>query len=76
MLKSRFNLQDNEPTTEPTVEESLHLEQLGEALVEEHVEVEPTYPERRLNRSEVSVRLSLLGKTAEGDGYYSLEVLN
>lgn len=70
MLKSHFNLQENEDkvTAEPTVEESLHIEQLGEALAEEHVEVQPTFPERRLNRSEVSVRLSLLGKTAEGDG--------
>lgn len=61
---------------ERTIAESLHLEQLGEALVEEeHIEIVPTYPERKLNRSEISVRLSFLGKTAEGDGYAPISLL-
>lgn len=67
MLKSHYKLQADQEDQE--TEEYLHLEQIGEALPEETVvPLLPTYPERKLNRSEISVRLSLLGKTADGDG--------
>ncbi|CAH0718820.1 unnamed protein product, partial [Brenthis ino] len=85
MLKSHFNLQAKDEAVdeinkdqtfdEQTIAESLHLEQLGEALVEEehNIQILPTYLVRKLNRSEISVRLSFLGKTAEGDGYTYLK---
>lgn len=62
MLKSHFNLKKDEaeqiePEEEPIREAAL--------LEEEKTEVSE---ERVLKKSEVSVRLSWLGKTAEGDG--------
>ncbi|CAH2086785.1 unnamed protein product [Euphydryas editha] len=73
MLKSHYKLQTDQEEQE--TEEHLHLEQIGEALPEEIIEEVPTFPERKLNRSEISVRLSLLGKTAEGDGYTYLKAV-
>ncbi|XP_030035386.1 leucine-rich repeat-containing protein 23-like [Manduca sexta] len=67
MLKSHFDLRRDD------VEE-------GEVEAEEHAPPETvpeeekiSYPERKLNKSEVSIRLSMLGKTAEGDGYTYLK---
>ncbi|XP_059060683.1 leucine-rich repeat-containing protein 23-like isoform X1 [Achroia grisella] len=66
MLKSHFNLRpDDSGEQEETVEE----EQASEAAEEEKV----VHPVRKLNRFEVCGRLSLLGKTAEGDGYTYLK---
>lgn len=62
MLKSHFNLQPQDE--EEAVKEE---EPEPEAIVEEEKVIE-IIPLRILQKSEVSVRLSLLGKTAEGDG--------
>lgn len=63
MLKSHFNLARDD-AEEHNLEEE-RIEQVGEAVAEEEKVV---YVERILNKSEISVRLSLIGKTAEGDG--------
>ncbi|XP_072943706.1 leucine-rich repeat-containing protein 23-like [Epargyreus clarus] len=78
MLKSHFNLKDKDLESSKMVEEEAAASPSGEMLLGEHeeasVEEQPiVYPERRLNRSEVSIRLSLLGKVAEGDGYTYLK---
>nr|XP_026501600.1 leucine-rich repeat-containing protein 23-like [Vanessa tameamea] len=79
MLKSHYKLQQDVDGVEQEIEESLHFEQLAEAVAEEEQkEIVPNalpYPERKLNRSEISVRLTLLGKTAEGDGYTYLKAV-
>ncbi|XP_047021010.1 leucine-rich repeat-containing protein 23-like [Helicoverpa zea] len=62
MLKSHFNIAHTET-------EVVEEEQEQEVDVVEETEI----PERSLNKSEISVRLSLLGKTAEGDGYTYLK---
>ncbi|XP_028176212.1 leucine-rich repeat-containing protein 23-like [Ostrinia furnacalis] len=83
MLKSRFNLAQSqtapeageEHVAEDTAadEQQQYDEQLaGEGVVEEE-EKKIVYPVRVLKRAEVSIRLSLLGKTAEGDGYTYLK---
>lgn len=64
MLKSHFNLQKDE-TEEAESEE----EPVTEANVEEEKMVIDISDERILKKSEVSIRLSWLGKTAEGDGW-------
>ncbi|XP_041977743.1 leucine-rich repeat-containing protein 23-like [Aricia agestis] len=81
MLKSNIdlhNIDDNtiEPQIEPIIEEDEKKSE--ETLKEEDSEVSEQsvkleYPERKLHGSEVSVRLSLLGKTADGDGYTYLK---
>lgn len=63
MLKSHFNLARDDAEEQRLEEE--HVEHQGEAIVEEEKIV---YPERKLSKSEISIRLSLLGKTGEGDG--------
>ncbi|XP_052737520.1 leucine-rich repeat-containing protein 23-like [Bicyclus anynana] len=75
MLKSRFDISKSRTEAEPEEIEEENTEAKEEEVKEEEVSVEDkiVYPERRLNRSEVSVRLSLLGKTAEGDGYTYLK---
>ncbi|CAG4907837.1 unnamed protein product [Colias eurytheme] len=69
MLKSHFNLQrdDNEEEIEIVPEEQTYHEHVGEEAVPDE---EPIIraPERVLSRSEISIRLSVLGKTAAGDG--------
>ncbi|XP_038215236.1 leucine-rich repeat-containing protein 23-like [Zerene cesonia] len=74
MLKSHFNLQrdDNEEEIEIVPEEHAYHEHVGEeAGPDEEPIIRP--PERVLNRSEISIRLSVLGKTAAGDGYTYLK---
>ncbi|CAG9585747.1 unnamed protein product [Danaus chrysippus] len=82
MLKSHFNLQqDNEKEAEETPDRKKNeeIELLAEELEHEQLEEDtgkeiiPSFPERILKRSEISIRLSLLGKTAEGDGYTYLK---
>lgn len=63
MLRSHFNLQRPEEEEQNLEEE--HTEQITEAVVEEETNA---HPERKLHKSEVSIRLSMLGKTANGDG--------
>ncbi|XP_045491175.1 leucine-rich repeat-containing protein 23-like [Colias croceus] len=74
MLKSHFNLQrdDNEEEIEIVPEEQTYHEHVGEEAVPDE---EPIIraPERVLSRSEISIRLSVLGKTAAGDGYTYLK---
>lgn len=63
MLKSRFNLaQPGEEASEHAVSEEM------EQMVVEEEEKKIVYPVKVLNRAQVGLRLSLLGKTAEGDG--------
>lgn len=64
MLKSHFNLKKDE-AEEIEPEEETHKDE--EPPVEEEKIVEEA-DERVLQKSEVSLRLSWLGKTAEGDG--------
>ncbi|XP_034840310.1 leucine-rich repeat-containing protein 23-like [Maniola hyperantus] len=78
MLKSHFNIAKQGDID--LEEESEHVPEEAPGETHEVMEEEPeeyvqkTFSsERRLNRSEVSVRLSLLGKTAEGDGYTYLK---
>ncbi|XP_061711929.1 leucine-rich repeat-containing protein 23-like isoform X2 [Cydia pomonella] len=75
MLKSRLTLTDakKEEAQEATTAEVGEEEQGTEERIGEEIFRLPEYAERRLNRSEVSVRMSLLGKTAEGDGYTYLK---
>lgn len=76
MLKSRFNLAQSQ-TEGDAVDEHLPDDVADEHRDEEHVggegiieeeEKKIVFPPRILKRAEVSIRLSLLGKTAEGDG--------
>ncbi|XP_075969239.1 leucine-rich repeat-containing protein 23-like [Anticarsia gemmatalis] len=67
MLKSHFNLQGGGEEEEEAVvkpEEEAEVVDITNFVDEES---------RCLNKSEVSVRLSFLGKTAEGDGYTYLK---
>ncbi|XP_063620076.1 leucine-rich repeat-containing protein 23-like [Cydia splendana] len=73
MLKSRFAIQIAEKDKAQMSQESTTPELRDEEQGIEETIGFPEYAERRLNRSEVSVRLSLLGKTAEGDGYTYLK---
>ncbi|CAK1582280.1 unnamed protein product [Parnassius mnemosyne] len=66
MLKSHFNLTQRD-------KEGEEVEDEYESKSEHSKENELPKSERRLNRSEVSVRLSHLGKTADGDGYTYLK---
>ncbi|XP_068629615.1 leucine-rich repeat-containing protein 23-like [Battus philenor] len=70
MLKSRFDISQK---SQVEVEEEEEVEVKSEPSVAEETRTEraslPAVADRKLNRSEVSVRLSQLGKTAEGDGY-------
>ncbi|CAH2074512.1 unnamed protein product, partial [Iphiclides podalirius] len=75
MLKSRFNITEKEEAEEQEEYESQSEPSVSrraeEAVQEfEHLEIRL---ERKLNRSEVSVRLGHLGKTADGDGYAYLK---
>ncbi|CAK1552571.1 unnamed protein product [Leptosia nina] len=77
MLKSHFNLQkgnleEAEEDPSPTIDPEEH-EQIGEASPDEDAEPVIKYPDRKLNSSEISIRLSVLGKTAAGDGYTYLK---
>ncbi|XP_022819294.1 leucine-rich repeat-containing protein 23-like [Spodoptera litura] len=63
MLKSHFNLVGTDSESEEEVIEA--------EVIEESVEEE--LPPRLLQRSEVCTRLSMLGKTASGDGYTFLK---
>lgn len=67
MLKSHFNLARNEEENEHFEEEhpGEHGEHGGEAITEEEKKV---YPVMKLSKSVISVHLSFLGKTADGDG--------
>ncbi|KAM3961792.1 leucine-rich repeat-containing protein 23 [Aphomia sociella] len=60
----------DDPDEQDKQEDVVVEEQISEAVTEEEKIV---YPVRKLNKSEVSVRLSMLGKTAEGDGYTYLK---
>ncbi|XP_045781586.1 leucine-rich repeat-containing protein 23-like [Maniola jurtina] len=78
MLKSHFNIAKQHDIELEELPEDAPEEVPGEAPEETEDELEENAQitfssERRLNRSEVSVRLSLLGKTAEGDGYTYLK---
>lgn len=71
MLKSHFNLQkdsDVEEIEEEPIIPVYHEEQTGEVSPDEEIEPVGKFPERRLNKSEISSRLSVLGKVASGDG--------
>lgn len=70
MLKSRFDITEKEESTTSVEEEEYESKSEPSEVEEtakqfEHLEIKL---ERKLNRSEVSVRLSQLGKTADGDG--------
>lgn len=66
MLKSHFNLKKEDEEIEP--EEESAVPESNVNVDEEKIVVELLSDERILKKSEVSVRLSWLGKTAEGDG--------
>ncbi|XP_012551774.1 leucine-rich repeat-containing protein 23 [Bombyx mori] len=71
MLKSHFDIHKDDD-----VEEEFEHEAVSHAHEEEEEHALPEVisgPVRKLNRSEVSVRLGLLGKTAEADGYTYLK---
>ncbi|XP_013182178.1 PREDICTED: leucine-rich repeat-containing protein 23-like [Papilio xuthus] len=79
MLKSHFDIsQRGEAEEEVVEEEEEEAARSDSSVVEEAKKVtvlktKPTSAERKLNRSEVSVRQSVLGKTADGDGYAFLK---
>lgn len=58
MLKSHFNLVKDSDEPKPEEEHEIEV-----ASVEEE-----ELPDRLLSKSEISVRLSMLGKTSYGDG--------
>lgn len=74
MLKSKFNLSEKEDEineAEEIVEEEARISAKEEA--EQAGEVESIFKhefvERKLGKYEVTVKLSMLGRTADGDGY-------
>ncbi|XP_031768401.2 leucine-rich repeat-containing protein 23-like [Galleria mellonella] len=70
MLKSHFNLQkDDEEEQEETMAEEPSSEMEMVVVKEKNIE----YKVRKLDKFEVISRLSMLGKTAEGDGYTYLK---
>ncbi|KAJ2948928.1 hypothetical protein O0L34_g5863 [Tuta absoluta] len=68
MLKSKFSLQQKEIEEEFKLEEEAEEEKPATSVTEEEV-----VEHRALNKSEVSVRLSWLGKIACGEGYSYLK---
>lgn len=62
MLKSHFNLKKDE------AEEIEPEEEQPTEIVAEEEKIVEVFEERVLKKSEISIRLSWLGKTAEGDG--------
>lgn len=63
MLKSKFRLQG--PQEEEEEEEEEQMPEKASTIEQPGEEGPPT---RNLARSEIAVRLSMLGKTANGDG--------
>ncbi|KOB70007.1 putative axonemal leucine-rich repeat protein [Operophtera brumata] len=68
MLKSHFDISKGDDVEEIIEEQT--KEENGEDVLEEEKKV---YLIRKLSKSDISVRLSLLGKTADGDGYTYLK---
>ncbi|XP_050663754.1 leucine-rich repeat-containing protein 23-like [Leptidea sinapis] len=73
MLKSHFNLKHDEENAEEAAS-ATHPEEY-ESIIESPKKSEiELKPERKLHSAEICSRLSVLGRTAEGDGYAYLKV--
>lgn len=69
MLKSHLALHKNDTEEEEEEENVKKVEEEEESVAVEHEPIIIVDSEKRyLKKSEVSVRLSFLGKTADGDG--------